>query len=187
MLLDHYFASSAREQPSRSDSLTGMRLQECKALPGRAECLPLLLLGHCASKTCCLPCVCAQDVELQSNCLLTCFGLKAVNVQTAGQGGTVAPEVSAAFLKSPEKVREAIQLAVKLYRQQGTQAGTSRGPFAASQAPLPAWGEVSAAGAKVGSSMVQRLQGLEALVTRGVLTRAEADGLKVGGENRRPK
>lgn len=41
---------------------------------------------------------CHQDVELQSNCLLSCFGLKAVNVQTAGQG-TIAPEVSATFLR----------------------------------------------------------------------------------------
>lgn len=128
-----------------------------------------------------------QDVELQSNCLLTCFGLKAVNIQTAGQGGTstawtgsgpMGPEVSAAFLRSPEKVREAIRLAVKLYRQQGTQAGTSTGGYAAPRAPVPAWGEVSAAGPK-GSSLVQRLQDLEGLVTHGVLTRAEADGLKV--------
>lgn len=31
--------------------------------------------------------------------LLTCFGLKAVNVQTAGAGGTPFPEVSAVFVK----------------------------------------------------------------------------------------
>jgi len=119
-----------------------------------------------------------QDVELQSNCLLTCFGLHAVNIQTAGQGGSLAPEVSAVFVKEPKKVCQSIQLAVKLSKQSPVQGGgyMARGP-------LPAWGEVSAAGAKVSISMVQRLQGLEALVTRGVLTRAEADGLKVGGEN----
>jgi hypothetical protein len=73
----------------------------------------------------------AQDVELQSNCLLTCFGLKAVNIQTAGQGGTVLPEVSAVFLAQPEKVREAVQLAVKLYRQPGRAAGGAGGGGAA--------------------------------------------------------
>lgn len=66
-----------------------------------------------------------QDVELQSSCLLTCYGLKSVNVQTAGQGGTPFPEVSASFLQSPEKVREAIQLAVKLYRQRALPGGAS--------------------------------------------------------------
>lgn len=114
-----------------------------------------------------------QDVELQSNCLLSCFGLKAVNVQTAGQG-SIAPEISATFLKSPEKVREAIRLAVKLHNQQGGgQAGMLR-------APVAAWGEVSAApGATKGCGMAQRLQDLEGLVSRGVLSRTEADGLKV--------
>jgi hypothetical protein len=113
-----------------------------------------------------------QDVELQSNCCMSCFGLKAVNVQTAGQGGAITPEVSAKFLREPEKVREAIRLAVKL-RNQGP-ASNSNG------AVRPAWGEVTplSAGPK-GAGLAQRLQGLEGLVARGVLAKAEVDALKV--------
>lgn len=123
-----------------------------------------------------------QDVELKTNCLLSCFGLKAVNVQTAGQGGTPFPEISALFLKDPEKVREALQLAVKLYRQQGGGAGAGGPP---GRAPVAAWAEVQVPAAKGGKSrgsqgLAQRLPELEGLVTRGVLGRAEADGLKVG-------
>lgn len=121
-----------------------------------------------------------QDVELQSNCCLTCFGLKAVNVQTAGQSGTVAPEVSAAFLANPEKVREAIQLAVKLYRQQGDRGrGGYGGPRTG---PMTAWGESVPTGPKL-FGMMQRLQDLEALTQRGVLSHAEANELKVGCKN----
>jgi hypothetical protein len=120
-----------------------------------------------------------QDVELQSNCCLSCFGLKAVNVQTAGQGGAITPEVSAVFLKSPEKAREAIRLAVKLHQQGKMQGGTSG--YAAPRAGT--WGEVVPAGpaaaAAKGAGLAQRLQGLEGLVTRGVLAKAEADALKV--------
>jgi hypothetical protein len=126
-----------------------------------------MLLLLCCSVTCVL-----QDAELQSNCCLTCFGLQAVNVQTAGQGGAIAPEVSAAFLRSPEKVREAIRLAVKLNKQQ------SEG-FGAYRAPVSAWGAVAPA-AKAGGNLAQRLQDMDGLVVRGVLTRAEADTLKVG-------
>lgn len=119
-----------------------------------------------------------QDVELQSNCCLTCFGLQAVNVQTAGQGGAIAPEVSAAFLRQPDKVREAIRLAVKLNKQQGQREG---GYAAPRQQPLAAWDAVTPAqGANKGSgSLMQRLQHMDGVVARGVLTRAEADGLKV--------
>jgi hypothetical protein len=76
--------------------------------------------------------------------------------------------------RSPETVREAIRLAVKLHNQQGGgQAGMLR-------APVSAWGEVLAApGATKGCGMAQRLQDLEGLVSRGVLSRMEADGLKV--------
>jgi hypothetical protein len=127
--------------------------------------------------TLCLPPL--QDVELQSNCCLTCFGLQAVNVQTAGQGGAVAPEVSAPFLRNPEKVREAIRLAVKLHRQQGGQGSGGYGAFR----PESAYGEVVPARRKggAGGSLMQRLQDLEGLVTRGVLQRTEADALKVRG------
>lgn len=157
-----------------------------------------------------------QDVELQSNCLLTCFGLKAVNVQTAGQGGSPMPEVSASFLAAPEKVREAIQLAVKLYRQRTlpaaggsayrcarlcvteswalwplfTMATSHTRPPAhplTSRVPIAAWSEGQAGGGRPmaqqagggGGSLCDRLHRLEALVTRGVLSRQEADELKV--------
>jgi hypothetical protein len=128
----------------------------------------LLLLFACCA------CGALQDVELQSNCCLTCFGLKAVNVQTAGQGGTIMPEVSATFLKSPEKVREAIRLAVKLNKQQGQ----GNGGYGAPRAPMSAWGAVAPA-PKGSGSLMQRLQDMDGLVARGVLSRAEADGLKV--------
>jgi hypothetical protein len=99
-------------------------------------------------------------------------------VQTAGQGGTISPEVSATFLKDPERAREAIRLAVKLHQQGKMQGGAS-----GYAAPQPGTrGEVGAAvpvTAK-GSGLAQRLQGLEGLVTRGVLAQQEADTLKAG-------
>eukprot|EP00775_Hariotina_reticulata_P012248 gene12248-12385_t len=101
-----------------------------------------------------------QDVELQENCCLTCFGLKQVNVQTAGTGGPV-PEIAAVFLASPERAREAIQLAVKLHKQQ------------AGGAPVPHGG-----GAGI-SSLMQRLQCLDQLVSRNVLSKEEAEVIKV--------
>ncbi|GAQ88921.1 hypothetical protein KFL_004700030 [Klebsormidium nitens] len=104
-----------------------------------------------------------QDVELQTDCLLSCFDLKKIAVQTAGQGGPGA-EVQAAFLTAPEEVRDAIQLAVKCHREAPTtapqqQAGMLRGPAAA-------------------KNMLQRLQGLDQLVKRGVLTHEEAGRLR---------
>lgn len=62
-----------------------------------------------------------QDVELQEAWYQTCFGLKQVNVQTAGQGGMGA-EVEAAFLTAPEAARDAIQRAAKLHRAAATAA-----------------------------------------------------------------
>lgn len=75
-------------------------------------------------------------------------------------------------------MREAIRLAVKLHRQQ--QGGQGTGGYGAPRPPVAAWGEIApaAAGPK-GCGMMQRLQDLEGLVTRGVLTRGEAEGLKV--------
>lgn len=95
-------------------------------------------------------------------------------MQTAGQGGTIMPEVSATFLKNPQQVREAIRLAVKLNKQ----PGQGSGGYGAPGAPMSAWGAVAPA-PKGSSSLMQRLQDMDGLVARGVLSRAEADGLKV--------
>jgi hypothetical protein len=96
-------------------------------------------------------------------------------VQTAGQGSAIAPEVTATFLKSPEQllseVHEAIWLAVKLNKQQSEGYGAYR-------APVSAWGAVAPA-AKASDNLAQRLHDMDGLVVRSVLTRAEADGLKV--------
>lgn len=59
-----------------------------------------------------------QDVQLNTNCCLSCFHLKSVDVQTAGQGSAMA-EVTAAFCKNPEQAREAIRLAVKRAKEAG--------------------------------------------------------------------
>lgn len=76
-------------------------------------------------------------------------------------------------------MREAIRLAVKLHNQQGG-GQPGNGGYGMPPAPMSAWGVVSAApGAPKGCSMMQRLQDLEGLVSRGVLARGEADGLKV--------
>lgn len=74
-------------------------------------------------------------------------------------------------------MREAIRLAVKLHRQQQGGPGTSG--YGAPRPPVAAWGEIAPTAGTKGCGMMQRLQDLEGLVTRGVLTRAEADGLKV--------
>jgi hypothetical protein len=156
------------QSPCDADIIMLRSLKLCACfLP--APTAPFCLFVHC----CCFLHH-LQDVELQSNCCLTCFGLQAVNVQTAGQGGTIMPEVSATFLKSPEKVREAIRLAVKLNKQQGQGSGG----YGAPRAPMSAWGAVAPA-PKGSGSLMQRLQAMDGLVACGVLTRAEADGLKV--------
>lgn len=110
-----------------------------------------------------------QDVELQESCINTCFGLKQVNVQTAGTGGLV-PEVAAAFLASPEQARLAIQTAVKLHKQHMTAPGQ-----------LPGMQRDLATGAKgsPGGGLMQRLQCMEQLIARGVLSKDEFSGLKV--------
>jgi hypothetical protein len=86
------------------------------------------------------------------------------------------PEVSAQSVKEPEKVCEAIRLAVNL--QNSANAGSSYG---VPKPQVAAWGEVAPARRKggAGGSLMQRLQDLEGLITRGVLQRIEADALKV--------
>lgn len=99
----------------------------------------------------------AHGFDLNTNVMMQ------IAVQTAGQGGPGA-EVQAAFLTCPEEVRDAIQLAVKCHREAPTtapqqQAGMQRGPGAA-------------------KNMLGRLQCLEQLVKRGVLTHDEAGQLR---------
>ena len=43
-----------------------------------------------------------QDVELQETCLHTCFGLKSVNVQTAGASGE-------ALMQTDDTLRHSVQ------------------------------------------------------------------------------
>ncbi len=71
-----------------------------------------------------------QDVQLEETWLHTLFGVKKVNVETAGinntANGTASPEISAAFLKQPEQVREAIALAARLNREAMGAPGQAR-------------------------------------------------------------
>eukprot|EP00879_Flechtneria_rotunda_P018224 GHRR01019119.1.p1 GENE.GHRR01019119.1~~GHRR01019119.1.p1 ORF type:complete len:267 (-),score=80.64 GHRR01019119.1:614-1414(-) len=127
---------------------------------------------HVASKKKTVPLEKIQDVELQESCLHTCFGLKIVNVQTAGQGGPV-PEVTAAFLQSPAQAREAIQLAVRLYHQRAT------APIPLSSMDRNAAPAAANSSAALAGTLRQRLQSLNQLVAREVLSKSEADGLKV--------
>lgn len=81
-------------------------------------------------------------------------------MQTAGTGGP-APEVSAAFLKNPGKVREAIALAVQLNKEaMGAPPGvlTMRRP-----------GQ---------DSLASRIALLQSLTADGSLTQAEADSVR---------
>lgn len=86
------------------------------------------------------------------------------------------PELAAAFLAEPEQVREAVRLAVQLYRQRafgspGQMPGMARCP--------PAGGVGTSAPSPLVDTMLARLTALEALVARGALSAAEADELKV--------
>jgi hypothetical protein len=123
---------------------------------------------HVAESTKSVPLEKITDVELQETCLHTCFGLKAINVQTAGSS-TPGPEVAAGFLLEPEKARQAIQLAAKLHRQ--------RMPYGTSAAPPAQLGGMQRG---LGAAQLsQRLQALEQLVAQGALSREEAAALKV--------
>lgn len=127
------------------------------------------LCCHIATTSKAVPLDKIQDVEVNKNAILTCFGLKSLNIQTAGQGGGPMPEVSATFLQNPEQVRDAIQLAAKLAKQQAAgapqqAAGMSRSNNAASS---------SGAG-----TLLSRLQRLKGLVDHQVLTEAEADAIQ---------
>jgi len=86
--------------------------------------------------------------------MLTCFGLKMVVVQTAGSGGA---EIAAACLASPTQVQLAIELAARLHKAGGGAPAQHGGMHRAGGGPL-----------------AQRLQRLEKLVARGVLSGAEA-------------
>eukprot|EP00879_Flechtneria_rotunda_P003687 GHRR01003925.1.p2 GENE.GHRR01003925.1~~GHRR01003925.1.p2 ORF type:complete len:173 (+),score=70.33 GHRR01003925.1:935-1453(+) len=90
----------------------------------------------------------------------------------AGQGGPV-PEVTAAFLQSPDQAREAIQLAVRLYHQRAT------APIPLSSMDRNAAPAAANSSAALAGTLRQRLQSLNQLVAREVLSKSEADGLKV--------
>ncbi|WIA22547.1 hypothetical protein OEZ86_009535 [Tetradesmus obliquus] len=123
---------------------------------------------HVAESTKSVPLEKITDVELQESCLHTCFGLKSINVQTAGSGMPTA-EVSAGFLQAPDQARQAISLAAKLHRQ--------RMPYGAS-APPPAQQNGMQRGLNA-AQLSTRLQALEQLVVKCALTREEAAALKV--------
>lgn len=107
-----------------------------------------------------------QDVELQENWMQTMFGLKQLNVQTAGQGG-IGAEIMAAFLDNPEESRDAIQLGVRLYRARMDAQRMAPPQQATVQRQDPS------------STLSSRLDALEKLVERGVLTADEAGSVKV--------
>eukprot|EP00879_Flechtneria_rotunda_P004806 GHRR01005078.1.p1 GENE.GHRR01005078.1~~GHRR01005078.1.p1 ORF type:complete len:224 (+),score=60.25 GHRR01005078.1:412-1083(+) len=88
------------------------------------------------------------------------------------QGGPV-PEVTAAFLQSPDQAREAIQLAVRLYHQRAT------APIPLSSMDRNAAPAAANSSAALAGTLRQRLQSLNQLVAREVLSKSEADGLKV--------
>lgn len=92
--------------------------------------------------------------------------------------GTPIPEVSAAFLAAPEQAREAIQLAVKLYRQSAMGAPTQQGGMQRN-AGGRAGGPAEACWPAGVGSLMQRLQCLDQLVSRGVLSSEEAEHIKV--------
>lgn len=118
---------------------------------------------HIAKTVKTLPLEKVQDVELTQNCLHTCFGVQQINVQTAGT--SEGAELSAAFLADPGRVREALQLAVRLTRQNAT-AAPAAGAMAMSR--------------RAGGGLAARLSELDALVKRGALSAEEAGAARIG-------
>lgn len=109
-----------------------------------------------------------QDVQLQEGCCQTLFGLKTIEVQTAGMNGpNGAPEITATFLAHPEEARQAIQLAMKLTR---ARLAVAPGHMAAMQ-------RSPGAGAPAGV-MHARLQRLVQLKDLGVITQEQADQVR---------
>lgn len=128
---------------------------------------------HTAEQQKTVPLEKVQDVELSENWLLTCFGLKQVNVQTAGQG-TVGAEVAAAWLQDPKQARDVIQLAVRLYREAALGAPAQQGGMTRDAA-----GAAQPRRQQQQGELLGRIQALEALVARGVLAPAEASAMRV--------
>lgn len=128
---------------------------------------------HVASTQKTVPLEKIQDVELQENCVHTCFGLKQVNVQTAGSGSLV-PEIAAAFLASPAEARQAIQIAVKLHKQ-----AMSAPAQMSSMQRMAAAGPGTSTPSIISDNLMRRLNRMEQLVNRGVLTQDEFSRLKV--------
>ena len=83
------------------------------------------------------------------------------------------PDISTAFLASPEQARKAIQLAVRLCKRRGQ----SSPPGPEGDMNRGTGGESLGAGGH--RSMQDRLQRLALLVQRGTLTASEGDRLRV--------
>lgn len=117
---------------------------------------------HIASVQKSVPLANVQDVALSTNCCLSCFSLENIDVQTAGASGPTGAEISAAFLKDPEEVRNVIRLAAKLKRDGRTSAPSS-----------------SAMAMTRTTGLADRLQTLTELYKSGALTESEAKSLKL--------
>lgn len=84
-----------------------------------------------------------------------------------------------AFLKQPEQVREAIQLAVKLSKQQALQAPLQAMAMGRTQATSSSAAAAVGAGSAGGNAMLTRLQRLNSLVSQGWLSQQEGERYKV--------
>jgi hypothetical protein len=85
-----------------------------------------------------------------------------------------------AFLKQPEQVREAIQLAVKLSKQQALQAPLQAMAMGRTQATSSSAAAAAVgAGSAGGNAMLTRLQRLNSLVSQGWLSQQEGERYKV--------
>ena len=83
------------------------------------------------------------------------------------------PDISTAFLASPEQARKAIQLAVRLCKRRGQ--SSPPGP----EGDMHRGAGEESLGARGHRSMQDRLQRLALLVQRGTLTASEGDRLRV--------
>lgn len=121
---------------------------------------------HIAHSTTTVPLDKIQDVQLQETWIHTLFGVKKVNIQTAGMNATAdgvpKPEISAAFLREPERVRESIAMAARLHKE----AMSAPGQAAMRRTAAPGTANAT-------------LDALQSLTIDGTLTEQEASSIKV--------